>query len=50
MIENKTPQDRLATADKTIDIMLYGQPDIRSARITNDISRRKNRNKVNKAK
>ena len=49
MIDNKTPQDRLGTVDSTLDIMLFGQPDIKSARITRALKRRGVK-KINKAK
>ena len=49
MQDNKTEVNKFLNTEDTIDIMLYGQPDIRSARITNAIKRR-SRKQVNKAK
>ena len=47
--ENKIQQDRLGDVDSTLDIMMFGQPNIESARINNAIKRRR-RKVINKAR
>ena len=48
-IDNNESKGRLANIDESIDIMLYGQPDLRSARIEEAIKRRRKK-VVNKHK
>ena len=47
--ENNESKEKLGNIDSSIDIMLYGQPDLKSARIEEAIERRK-RKVVNKHK
>ena len=46
---NKELKTKLNNIEDTLDIMMFGQPDIKSARITNTIQKRKGK-RVNHAK